>query len=44
MPEIETLFVPIESDFSAFKRGIAETKRETRAFANEARRTIGGVR
>ena len=43
MPEIETLFVRIEADLTAFKRGIAEAKRETLGFANEARGTFAGV-
>ncbi len=44
MPELETLFVRIEADLSAFKRGLAEAKRETRGFADEARRTLDDVR
>lgn len=43
MPELETLFVRIEADLSAFKRGIAEAKRETRDFGKEARSTFSGV-
>ncbi len=44
MPELETFFVRIDADLSAFKRGLAEAKRETGGFANEVRGTIGGVR
>lgn len=40
MPELETLFVRIDADLSAFKRGLAEAKRETLGFANEARGTF----
>jgi hypothetical protein len=43
MPEIETLFVRIEADLSAFKRGLREAGRETRAFANEANRAFADV-
>ena len=43
MPELETLFVRIEADLSAFKRGIAEANRETRGFANEAKRAFADV-
>ncbi len=43
MPELETLFVRIETDLSAFKRGMAEARRETQGFAKEARSTFSGV-
>jgi hypothetical protein len=43
MPEVETLFVRIEADLSAFQRGMAEVRRETQGFAKEARRTFSGV-
>ena len=43
MPELETVFVRIEADLSQFKRGIAEAKRETLGFANEARGTFATV-
>ena len=43
MPELETLFVRIETDLSAFKRGMAEVRRETQGFAKEARSTFSGV-
>lgn len=43
MPELETFFVRIETDLSAFKQGMAEARRETQAFAKEARSTFSGV-
>lgn len=43
MPELETLFVRIETDLSAFKTGMAEVRRETQSFAKEARGTFSGV-
>ena len=43
MSELETLYVRIETDLSAFKSGIAEAKRETQGFANEARRSFASV-
>ncbi len=43
MAELETLFVRIEADLSAFKRGMAEARRETQGFAKEARSTFSGV-
>ncbi len=43
MPELETLFVRIETDLSQFKRGMAEARRETQGFAKEARSTFSGV-
>ncbi len=36
MPELETLFVRIETDLLAFKKGMAEARRETQSFAREA--------
>ncbi len=36
MPELEILIVRIDADLSQFKRGIAEAKRETLGFTNEA--------
>jgi hypothetical protein len=43
MPELETLFVRIETDLSLFKQGMAEARRETRGFAKDARSTFSGV-
>lgn len=43
MPELETLFVRIETDLSAFKQGMAAARRETQVFAKEARGTFSGV-
>lgn len=43
MPELETFFVRIETDLSAFKQGMAEARRETQALAKEARSTFSGV-
>ena len=43
MPELETLFVRIEADLSEFKRGLAVANRETRGFANEAKRAFSEV-
>ena len=43
MSELETLFVRIETDLSAFKSGMAEARRETQGFATEARSTFSGV-
>lgn len=40
MSELETLFVRIETDLSAFKQGMAEARRETQGFAKEARSTF----
>lgn len=38
MAEVETLFLRIETDLSAFKSGMAAARRETQGFATEARR------
>lgn len=43
MAELETLYVRIEADLTAFKRGMAEARRETRDFSKEARSTFSGV-
>lgn len=43
MPELETLYVRIETDLTAFKRGMADVRRETQDFAKEARGTFSGV-
>jgi len=43
MPGLETLYVRIETDLSAFKIGMAEARRETQDFAKEARVTFSGV-
>ena len=43
MPELQTLYVRIEADLSAFKSGMAEARRETQGFAKEARNTLSGV-
>lgn len=43
MPEVETLFVRIEADLSAFKRGMAKAQRETQGFAQEARSAFSSV-
>lgn len=43
MAELETLFVRIETDLSAFKSGMAEARRETQSFGNEVRRSFSGV-
>ncbi len=40
MSELETLFVRIDADLSDFKRGLRETGRETKAFANETNRAF----
>ena len=43
MAELETLYVRIETDLSAFKQGMAEAQRETQGFAREARGTFSSV-
>ncbi len=43
MAELETLFVRIETDLSAFKQGMAEVRRETQGFAKETKRAFAGV-
>lgn len=43
MPELETLYVRIETDLSNFKQGMTEARRERQAFAPEARGTFAGV-
>lgn len=43
MAELETLFVRIEIDLTAFKRGMAEARHEAQGFAKEVRSTFSGV-